>query len=101
MSKKVAFPVMSASLTGILYILALLLGTLTLLVSAFTTLPAATMALVNGLLFFLAAFFGGWALISFALHPALDNNQRFVAALFTVLLLLVFFNAGVGFTLAF
>jgi len=101
MSKKVAFPVMSASLTGILYILALLFGTLTILVTAFTTLPPTTMALVNGVFFFLGAFFGGWALISFALHPGLDNNQRFVAALFTGLLLLLFFHAGVGFSVSF
>lgn len=71
----------------------MLLGTLAILVDGLA-LPAATSALVIGLLLFLGAFFGGWALISFALHPGLDNNQRFVAALFTALLLLVFFNHG-------
>jgi len=100
MSKKVGFPVMSASITGYLYILALVLGTLTLLVTGLG-LDAATQALVNALLFFIGAFFAGWAMLSFALHPALDSNQRLVATLFTALLLLVFFNAGVGFALNF
>jgi len=101
MSKKVAFPVMSASITGILYIIALLLGALAIVVSGYTALGT-TIYLVNGVLFFLGAFFGGWALLSFALHPGLDNNQRFVAALFTALLLLVFFNhAGSTFLVSF
>ena len=100
MSKKVAFPVMSAMITGILYIVALLLGTLTILISGLG-LPAATTSLVNGLLFFIAAFLAGWALLSFAFHPGLDANQRLVAAIFTGLLLLLFFNAGTSFLLTF
>lgn len=91
---------MSASITGYLYILALVLGSLTLLVTGLS-LDAATTALVNGLLFFIGAFFAGWAMLSFALHPALDSNQRLIATIFTAILLLVFFNAGVGFALTF
>jgi hypothetical protein len=99
MSKKVAFPIMSAMITGILYILALLLGTLTILISGLGL--GSTGLVVNGLLFFIAAFLAGWALLSFAFHPALDANQRLVAAIFTGLLLLMFFNAGTSFFLTF
>ena len=99
MSKKVGFPVMSASITGYLYILALVLGTLTLLVTGLNL--GTTGTLVNALLFFLGALFAGWAMLSFALHPALDSNQRLIATIFTAILLLVFFNAGVHFALTF
>jgi len=104
MSKKVAFPVMSAMITGILYIVALLLGTLTILISGLVPggqVTLATASLINGLLFFIAAFLAGWALLSFAFHPGLDANQRLVAAIFTGLLLLLFFNAGTQFLLSF
>jgi len=102
MSKKVAFPVMSAMITGILYIIALLLGSLTILISGLVpSIPLATAGLINALLFFIAAFLAGWALLSFAFHPGLDANQRLVAAIFTGLLLLVFFNAGTSFFLTF
>jgi len=102
MSKKVAFPVMSAMITGILYIVALLLGTLTILITGLVpSLPLATAQLINGLLFFIAAFLAGWALLSYAFHPGLDANQRLIAAIFTGLLLLLFFNAGTSFLLTF
>jgi len=104
MSKKVAFPVMSAMITGILYILALLLGSLTIFISGLYTggsITLSTMQTINGVLFFIAAFLAGWALLSFAFHPGLDANQRLVAAIFTGLLLLLFFNAGTGFALTF
>jgi hypothetical protein len=99
MSKKVGFPVMSASITGYLYVLALVLGSLTLLVTGLGL--GATGLLVNALLFFIGAFFAGWAMLSYALHPALDSNQRLIATIFTAILLLVYFNAGVGFALTF
>jgi hypothetical protein len=86
-------------ITGILYIVALLLGSLTILITGLGL--GTTGALLNGLLFFIAAFLAGWALLSFAFHPGLDANQRLVAAIFTGLLLLVFFNAGAAFLLAF
>lgn len=98
MSKKVAFPVMSATITGILYILALLLGSLAIFTSA--VLTGSTLVLVNGILFFIGAFLAGWALLSFALHPALDQNQRIIATVFLVLLLFVLFNAGVSMSLS-
>jgi len=102
MSKKVGFPVMSASVTGYLYILALVLGSLTLLVTGLeANLGASTTGLVDALLFFIGAFFAGWAMLSYALHPALDSNQRLIATIFTAILLLVYFNAGVHFMLTF
>jgi hypothetical protein len=102
MSKKVGFPVMSASITGYLYVIALLLGSLTLLVTGLgSSLGTSTMQLVNAFLFFIGAFFAGWAMLSYALHPALDSNQRLIATIFTALLLLVYFNAGVHFALVF
>jgi len=102
MSKKVGFPVMSASITGYLYILALVLGSLALLVNGLAaSLGTSTTALVLALLFFLAAFFDGWAMLSFALHPALDSNQRLIATIFTVILLLVFFHAAVSIVFGF
>lgn len=91
---------MSASITGYLYILALVLGSLTLLISGLG-LDLSTTYLVNGLLYFIGAFFAGWAMLSFALHPALDSNQRLIATIFTAILLLVYFNAGVHFSLTF
>jgi uncharacterized membrane protein YeaQ/YmgE (transglycosylase-associated protein family) len=99
MSKKVGFPVMSASITGYLYILALVLGSLTLLVTGLGL--GTTGALVNALLFFIGALFAGWAMLSYALHPALDSNQRLIATIFAAILLLVYFNAGVSFALTF
>jgi hypothetical protein len=99
MSKKVGFPVMSASITGYLYVLALILGSLTLLVTGLGL--GATGTLVNALLFFIGAFFAGWAMLSYALHPGLDANQRLIATIFTAILLLVYFNAGVHFALTF
>jgi len=92
---------MSASITGYLYVLALVLGTLTFLVNGLG-LATNTQALADGVLLFLGAFFAGWAMLSYALHPALDSNQRLVAALFTGLLLLIYVaTGGFAFTLVF
>jgi hypothetical protein len=99
MSKKVGFPVMSASITGYLYILALILGSLTLLVTGLGL--GTTGALLNAFLFFIGALFAGWAMLSYALHPVLDSNQRLIATIFAAILLLVYFNAGVSFALTF
>jgi len=103
MSKKVAFPVLSAMITGVLFIIALILGSLTIFITGLTPayLDATTSAMVNGLLFFIGAFIAALALISYALHPDLEESQRFVFAVFLVLLILVLFNAGVGFGVTF
>jgi len=101
MSKKIGFPVLSATITGVLFVLALLLGTLTIFISGITSLGATTIAEINGFLFFIGALLAAIALISYTLHPDLDDNQRYAVAIFLVVLLLVLFNAGVSFALQF
>jgi len=100
MSKKIGFPVLSATITGVLFIVALLLGTLTIFISGLG-LAGADAALINGLLFFIGAFLAAIALLSYTLHPDLEDNQRYVVAIFLVLLILVLFNAGVSFAVQF
>jgi len=100
MSKKVQFPVLSATITGVLFIVALLLGTLTIFITGLS-LGTTTTEEVNGLLFFIGALLAAIALMSYMLHPDLEDNQRYAVAIFLVLLLLVLFNAGVGFKLSF
>jgi len=101
MSKKVQFPVLSAMITGVLFVVALLLGTLTIFISGITSLGATTIAQINGLLFFIGALLSAIALISYTLHPDLDDNQRYAVGIFLVVLILVLFNAGVSFGLSF
>jgi len=101
MSKKVQFPVLSATITGVLFIVALLLGTLTIFISGITSLSATTIAEINGLLFFIGALIAALALISYMLHPDLEDNQRYAVCIFLFLLILVLFNAGVAFKLQF
>jgi len=101
MSKKMGFPVLSATITGVLFVLALLLGTLTIFISGITSLRATTIAQINGFLFFIGALLAAIALISYTLHPDLDDNQRYAVAIFLVILILVLFNAGVAFKLQF
>jgi len=104
MSKKVGFPVFSAMLTGILFVIALLLGSLTIFISGLEAgayLDVDTATLVNGLLLFIGAFIAALALLSYALHPDLEESQRFVFAVFLVLLILVLFNATTTFSVTF
>jgi len=104
MSKKVAFPVLSAMITGIVYIVALIIGSLTIFMTGLQLrgyIDATTGATINGLLFFIGALLAAIALMSYALHPDLDEGQRFIFAIFLVLLILVLFNAGAGFSVAF
>jgi hypothetical protein len=103
MSKKIGFPVLSATITGVLFVLALLLGTLSIFISGIPTssLDLATKTDINGFLFFIGALLAAIALISYTLHPDLDDSQRYAVAIFLVLLLLVLFNAGVGFMVSF
>jgi len=101
MSKKVQFPVLSATITGVLFVVALLLGTLTIFISGISSLGTTTISEINGLLFFIGALLAAIALMSYMLHPDLEDNQRYAVAIFLVLLLLVLFNAGVGFKLTF
>jgi hypothetical protein len=91
-------------ITGILYIVALLLGSLVIFITNLSLggyLAADTANIINGLLFFIGALLAAIALLSYALHPDLDEGQRLIFAIFLVLLILVFFNAGVNFSVAF
>jgi len=99
MSKKIGFPVLSATITGVLYILALLLGTLTIFITGLSL--GSTGLLINALLFFIGAFLAALALISYTLHPDIEEGQRFIYAIFLILLILVFFSAGASFTVTF
>jgi len=91
-------------ITGVLYIVALILGSLTIFITGLKLggyMAADAADLVNGLLFFIGALIAAMALISYALHPDLDEGQRFIFAVFLVLLILVLFNAGAGFSVIF
>jgi len=87
MSKKVAFPVMSTTITGVLYIVAVLLVTLRIFLSPTIITDVSAYSMLHGLLGFLAAFILFWALISLSLHPSIEANFKtlFVAA--TILLI--------------
>jgi len=88
MSKKTGFPVMSPMITGVLYIVGILLILLRTLATVLITTDAATLSILEGLLGFLAVFIILWALVSISLHPAIEANIKilfFVAALFIVM----------------
>jgi len=92
MSKNVGFPVMSTSLTGILFVLGVLLTTLGILLKA--VLGSSVIIPVVwfiGLLIFL------WSLLSFALNPDLEDYQRNVAFLFVVLVTVILYGYGISF----
>lgn len=99
MSKKIGFPVLSLTITGVLFILSLLLGTLTIFISGLAL--GTEGAMINGLLFFIGAFLAALALISYTLHPDLEDNQRYAVAIFLVVFILVLFNAGVSLSVMF
>jgi len=96
MSKNVGFPVMSTSLTGIFFILGILLTTLGILVGGLLT--GTTLLLVRGILEFIGLFFFLWSLLSYSLNPDLEDFQRNVAFLFVVLVTVILFGAGIAFS---
>jgi hypothetical protein len=99
MSKKVSFPVMSLAFTGILYILGLLVITLRPFVAT-ALFGDPSLAMINGLLEFAAAFLLLWALTSLALHPDIeDSNIKMVFAFFTVFILITVFTSVFGLTI--
>jgi len=98
MSKKVSLPVMSLAITGILYILGLILVTLkayvvpVLLLSA----PPATLLLVREFLGFLSGFLMLWALTSLVLHPDIEeDNLKWVFIFFGIILAIGIFTTQV------
>jgi len=92
MSKEVAFPVMSTTITGYLFVLGILLASLAILCTAL-----ALGTVVVYLLYFIGLFLLGWALLSFGLHPDIDESRRAIAFFFAVLLVTVLFGYGVQF----
>ncbi|WXG44729.1 MAG: hypothetical protein WED04_11980 [Promethearchaeati archaeon SRVP18_Atabeyarchaeia-1] len=103
MSKKVSIPVMSLTITGVLYILGLLLVTLKFyfVPVALATAPAATQTLVNDFLGFLAAFLVIWALTSIVLHPDIDDeNLKWVFIFFSIIIIISVFTSAFNFIMA-
>jgi len=102
MSKKVSLPVMSLTITGVLYILGLILVTLkAYAVPQFlATSTPATLALVNDFLGFISAFLILWALTSIVLHPDIEEeNLKWVFIFFGILIAIsVFTTIGAGLT---
>jgi hypothetical protein len=96
MSKKVSLPVMSLTITGVLYIVGLLLISLKAwflpaLVSDFTT---TTYLLVNNFLGFLAGFLVIWALTSLVMHPDIEeDNVKWVFIFFGILIAISVFTS--------
>jgi len=99
MSKKVSLPVMSLAITGVLYILGLLLVTLkAYAVPVLLSSSPATLTLVNAFLGFISAFLILWALTSMVLHPDIEEeNLKWVFIFFGILIAIsVFTTLGAG-----
>jgi len=90
MSKQVAFPVMSMMITAILFILGILLAALSIL-----TVALSVDARISAFLVFIGVFLLGWALLSFSVHPEVEENRRTIAFFFAVLLVTVLLGIGV------
>jgi len=95
MSKEVQFPVMSMQITGILYVIGILLASLGILLKAISGLDP----IISALVLFIGLFVFGWALLSTGLHPDIDESRRAIAFFFTVLLVTFIFAYGVQFAL--
>jgi hypothetical protein len=95
MSKKVGFPVMSTMLTGLIFLIGLLIATFGIFATEFW--PG---NIINYVLWFIGLFLFGWALLSYSLNPELEDYQRNVAFFFLVLVVTVFFGYGLSITVA-
>jgi hypothetical protein len=91
MSKGVDFPVMSFMISGVLFVLGILLAALSLL-----TIGLALDPLITYILLFIGLFLLGWGLLSFGLHPDIDQQRRTIAFFFAVLLVTVLFGYGIS-----
>jgi hypothetical protein len=96
MSKEVQFPVMSTQITGILFLIGILLAALGILLKVSSL---GITDVVIGLVLFIGLFLLGWALLSLSLHPDIDESRRAIAFFFVVLLTTVLFAYGVSFAL--
>jgi len=96
MSKKVGFPVMSTMITGLLFLIGLILATLGILL-----IPVlGSSSILIPVVWFIGFLLFGWALLSYSLNPELEDYQRNVAFFFVVLLVVVLFGYGVAFNVA-
>jgi len=96
MSKEVQFPVMSMQITGILFVIGILLAALGIMLNV----PSLGITdVVRGLVLFIGLFVLGWALLSMGLHPDIDESRRAIAFFFTILLVTVLFAYGISFAL--
>jgi len=92
MSKNVGFPVMSTQLTGILFVIGILLTTLGILLKA-----VISGSILIPIVWFIGLLIFLWSLLSFALNPDLEDYQRNVAFLFVVLVTVILFGYGINF----
>jgi hypothetical protein len=92
MSKNVGFPVMSTSITGILFVLGILLTTLGILLNA-----VVSGSIIIPIVWFIGLFIFLWSLLSFALNPDLEDYQRNVAFLFVALVTVILYGYGISF----
>jgi len=103
MSKKVSLPVMSLTITGVLYIVGLLLVTLKAYAVPQLITTTTTLALVNDFLGFISAFLILWALTSIVMHPDIEEeNLKWVFIFFGIIIAIAVFTtlgAGLGFTM--
>jgi len=100
MSKEAKFPVMSTQITGILFLIGIAVGALGIFVTAPNLISDhQTMIDVQYLLYFIGTFLIGWALLSLALNPELDESRKAISFFFAVLLVTVLFGFGVQFLL--
>jgi len=84
---------MSTGITGLVFILGLLLATLGILLTA----PSFAMSdVVIAAVEFIGLFLFGWGLLSYSLNPELEDYQRNVAFFFLVLVVTVLFGYGVA-----
>jgi hypothetical protein len=95
MSKNVGFPVLSTSLTGILFVIGIFLTTLGIVLTA--ALPG---NIIIPVVWFIGLFIFLWSLLSFSLNPDLEDYQRNVAFLFLVLVTVILFGYGIAFNVA-
>jgi len=93
MSKKVAFPVMSQMISGVLYVVAVLLLTLRIFIGTLSGMTLQTLLLLDGLVGFLGTFLIVWALISFILQPAIEEKTKLLFIALTLIIVASVFTA--------
>jgi len=91
MSKKVAFPVMSQMISGVLYVVAVLLLTLRFFILSLSGIGVSTLLVLNGLVGFLGTFLIVWALISMVLQPTIEEKTKILFVALTLIIVVSVF----------